>query len=66
MCLVFIPTVDEALHNLSTFYFVAVHLFYAGGIHATAISEILRFIERIEELYTEVHGITTYLTLPQQ
>ena len=51
-----IPSADEALRDLGTFAFVASHLFSAGGHHLSAVAEILRLIERLEELHTEVRG----------
>ena len=48
---------EEALRNLGTFAFVASHLFCAGGRHWSAVAELLRVIERLEELHTEVQGV---------
>ena len=45
--LAFIPSADKALRDLGTFAFAASHLFYAGGSHLSAVSELLRLIERI-------------------
>ena len=55
-CLAVVPSVDEALHDLGTFAFVASHLFYAGGRHLSAISKLLRLSERLEDIQTEVQG----------
>ena len=53
------PT-DEALRDLGIFDFVALHLFYAGGRHTEVVAELLRLIERTEELHTEVQGVIKY------
>ena len=67
-----IPSVDEAFHDLGTLTFVASHLFSAGGRHSSAVANLLRLIERLEELHTEVQGMissphlaTTLLYGPQ-
>ena len=52
-----IPSAEEALCDLGTFAFVASHLFSAGGRNSTAVAELLRLIERLEELHTEVQGM---------
>ena len=52
-----IPSAEEAFRDLGTFAFVASHLFSAGGQHSSAIAELLRLIERLEELHTEVQGM---------
>ena len=52
-----IPSVDEAFHDLGTLTFVASHLFSAGGRHSSAVADLLRLIERLEELHTEVQGM---------
>ena len=52
-----IPSADEALRNLGTFAFVASQLFSTGGRHSSAVAELLRLIERLEELHTEVQGM---------
>ena len=44
--LAIIPSADEALCNLSTFAFVASHLFYTGGHHLSAIAELLHLSPR--------------------
>ena len=54
-----IPSADKALRNLGTFAFVNSHLFSAGGCHLSAVAEILRLIERLEELHTEVQGMVS-------
>ena len=54
-----ILSTDEVLSNLGTFTFVALHLFYVGGRNFQAISELLRLIERLEELQTNVQVIIT-------
>ena len=56
VCLAAIPSAEEALRNLGTFAFVASHLFSTGGRHSSAVAELLRLIERLEELHTEVRG----------
>ena len=48
-----IPSVDKTIHGLGTFYFVDLHLLSLGGRHSSAVADILRLIERIEELHTE-------------
>ena len=63
--LAYIPSADEALHVLGTFsfaYFTS-HLFYAAGRHASAVADLLRLIEIIEDLQTEVQGTITSLHL---
>ena len=52
-----IPSADEALRDLGTFAFVASHLFSAGRRHLSAVNKLLRLIERLEELHTEVQGM---------
>ena len=52
-----IPSAEEALRDLGTFAFVASHLFSAGGRHSSAVAELLRLIERLEELHTKVQGM---------
>ena len=39
---------------MGTFYFVLSHLFYAVGINVAAVAELLRLIERLEEIHTKV------------
>ena len=52
-----IPLAEEALRDLGTFSLVSLHLFSAGGWHLYAVPELLRIIERLEELHTEVQGV---------
>ena len=52
-----IPSADEELRELSTFAFVASHLFSTGRRHSYTVTEILRLITRLEELHTEVQGM---------
>ena len=52
-----IPPADNALRDLGTFAFVALHLFSAGRHHWYIVAELLRLIERLEELHTEVQGM---------
>ena len=47
----------KALRDLGTFAFVALHLFSAGGRHSSAVAKLLRLIERLEEIHTEVQGM---------
>ena len=54
-----IPYADEALRDLSTFFFVLLHLFSAAGQHTSAVAELLRIIERLEELHIKVKEIIT-------
>ena len=54
-----IPSADEALRDLSTFFFVLLHLFSAAGQHTSAVAELLRIIERLEELHIKVKEIIT-------
>ena len=42
---------EEALRNLGTFAFVALHLFSLGGQNFSATTEIIHLIERLEELH---------------
>ena len=39
-----IPSMDEALRNLSTFAFVALHLLSMSGRHSSVIADILRLV----------------------
>ena len=52
-----IPSADEALRDLFMFAFVASHLFSAVRRHSSAFAELLRLIERLEELHTKVRGV---------
>ena len=56
-CLAVILSADKALRDLDTFDFVALQLFSAGGHHSFDVAELLRLIERLEELHTKVQGI---------
>ena len=51
VCLAVIPSADEALRDLGMFAFINIYLFSAGKCHSYAISELLRLIERLEELH---------------
>ena len=55
--LAIILSADEALHNLGTFAFFALHIFPAFRHHLSAIAKLLCVIERLKELHTEVHGM---------
>ena len=57
VCLDDILSVDEALRDLGTSSFVALHLFSAGGRHLSAVAALLRLITSLEELHTKVQGI---------
>ena len=50
---------DDALCNMVTFSFVASHLLYAVGINVAAVADLLRLIESLEEIHTEVKGVIT-------
>ena len=52
--LVVILSVDEALCSLGGFAFVTSHLFSAGSRHLSAAMKLLRLINTLEELHTEV------------
>ena len=52
-----ISSVDEALCNLGTFAFVALHLFSMGGRHLSAVAELFCLIEWLDGLNTEVQGM---------
>ena len=54
ICLAAKLSMDEALRNLGTFAFVAVHLFSVIRRQVTVIAELLCLIERLEEIHTEV------------
>ena len=58
-----IPSTYEMLCDLGTFAFVALHLFSAGRRHSSDITDLLRLIERLKELHTEVQGIISSLHL---
>ena len=55
--LAIILSVDKALRDLGTFAFVVSHLFSAGGRHLSAVAELLRIIESLEEIHTDVQGM---------
>ena len=48
---------EEALRDLGTFDFVALHLLFAGRRHSSAAAELLHLIERLEKLHTKVQGM---------
>ena len=52
ICLAVIPSADKALRNLGMFAFFASHFFSAGGRHIPAVADVLRLIERLEDLHT--------------
>ena len=58
--LVVILSADKALRDLGTFAFVASHLFSAGGLHSSAVVELLCLIERLEELHAKVQGSISF------
>ena len=39
--------VDEGMHDLGMFFFVALHLFYMFRIHYSAVTELFYLIERL-------------------
>ena len=47
------------LQDLGKFSFVASNIFSARGWHAASGAELLRLIERLEELHTKLKGTTT-------
>ena len=47
LCIACIPSAYDALRNLGTFSFVALHLFSAAGRHASAVAELLCLIDRL-------------------
>ena len=49
-----ITSADEALRDLGTFAFVVLLLFSTGGRHSSAVADLLRLTESLEELQTEV------------
>ena len=49
-----IPSAYEALRELGIIDFVTSHLLFAGGRHSSAVAELLRLIERLEEIHTKV------------
>ena len=58
-----ILSVDKAIRNLSTLVFIVSHIFSTGGCHWSGVTELLRLIERMEELHTEVQGMISYPNL---
>ena len=52
-----ISSTCEELRNLGMFTFFASHIFSVGRRHLSAVTELLRLIERLEELHTEVQGM---------
>ena len=52
-----IPSADEALFNLGTFFFVDSRLFYLGGCHLSAVAELLRLVNNMEKVHTKVQGM---------
>ena len=54
-----ILSTDKALCDLGTFDLVVLHLFCEGGRYAAAAVEILRLIERLEELHRKGQGMVT-------
>ena len=52
-----ISSADEALRKLGNFDFVASHVFSADRRHAAVIVDMLRIIERLEELHNKVQGV---------
>ena len=54
VCLSVIPFEDKALRGISTFAFVALHLFSADRLHFSTVTKILCLIERLEELHIKV------------
>ena len=55
--LVAILSTGEALHYLGTFVFITSYLLSASERHLPDIVEIIRLVERMNELHTEVQGI---------
>ena len=56
-CLDAIPSAEEALRDLGTSAFIVLHLFSVGGRTLSAVSELLRIIEILEDSHTKVQGI---------
>ena len=52
-----ILSADKVLYDLGAFVFVALHLFFAGRHHSSAVAELLFLVQRLEELHTEVLGM---------
>ena len=49
-----IPYADETLRNLGTLAFVDLHLLSTGGSHLSGVAELLRLVERLEEIQAEI------------
>ena len=58
--LAIIPFAYEALRDLCTFAFVALHLFSASERHSSAIVNILHLLESLEKLQTKVHRMISF------
>ena len=56
-CLAAIPPTNEVLRDLGMFAFATSYLLSPGGRHSSAVMELLRLIERLEDLDTEVQGM---------
>ena len=54
ICLIDIPSADETMRKLGMFSFVTSHLFSVGRNNSSNVAELLRLIERLEELHTKV------------
>ena len=52
-----IPSAEEALCDLDTFAFVALHLFSVIRRHLPAVSKLFRRIDSLEEIHPEVQGM---------
>ena len=57
VCLACILSADKAQSDLGTFAFFTSHLLSTAGRNTSAVAEILRLIERLEEIHTEVKGM---------
>ena len=55
-----IPFVCKALRDLGKLAFIPLHMFSTGGRYSPAISELLRFIERLKDLHTEIQVMISY------
>ena len=55
-----IPSADESLCNLGQFAFFALLLFSAARRHSSDVLELLRLVEILEELHTELQGMISY------
>ena len=47
----------EVLRDLGTFSFVASHLFYVINRHLSAVTELLRLIESLEDIQNNMQGM---------